>query len=107
MIGFDLVRNALLAGLGVQEKVKEFIEDLVKRGELSESQGSKLVREWSEKADKTTADLGAIIAGIIPATLEKMKIPVKQDIEHLNEQIQKLSDRISALEGAQGPGKEA
>ena len=42
----------MLAGFGVQEKVKEFVDDLVKKGELSESQGAKLVKEWSEKVRK-------------------------------------------------------
>lgn len=27
----DMIRNALLAGFGVQEKVKEIIDDLVKK----------------------------------------------------------------------------
>jgi polyhydroxyalkanoate synthesis regulator phasin len=107
MTGLDLVRNAILAGFGVQEKVKEFVEDLVKRGELSESQGAKLVKEWSEKAEKTSSELIEIVAGIVPRTLEKMSIPTKQDIECLNEQIQKLEERVSTLERLREPGKEA
>ncbi len=107
MTGLDLVRNAILAGFGVQEKVKEFVEDLVKRGELSESQGAKLVKEWSEKAEKTSSELIEIVAGIVPRTLEKMSIPTKQDIELLNEQIQKLQERISTMEQLRAPGKEA
>ncbi|HMK56079.1 MAG TPA: phasin family protein [Dissulfurispiraceae bacterium] len=105
MTVFDLLRNAVLAGFGVQEKMKDFVDDLVKRGELSESQGAKLVKEWSEKADKSTSELNEIVAGIIPRTLEKMSIPTKTDIDALSEQIQKLSARISALENAQGPDK--
>ncbi len=106
MTGFDLVRNAILAGFGVQEKVREFIEDLVKRGELSESQGAKLVKEWSEKAEKTTSEVGEMVANIVPKTLEKMNIPTKQDIDCLNEKLHKLEERISVLEGLQKPAKE-
>jgi polyhydroxyalkanoate synthesis regulator phasin len=105
MTVFDIVRNAVLAGFGVQEKMKDFVEDLVKRGELSESQGAKLVKEWSEKADKTTSELSEIVAGIIPKTLEKMNIPSTSDIEVLNERMEKLSARIAALEGARDSGK--
>jgi polyhydroxyalkanoate synthesis regulator phasin len=100
MTVFDIVRNAVLAGFGVQEKMKDFAEDLVKRGELSESQGAKLVKEWSEKADKTTSELSEIVAGIIPRTLENINIPSKCDIEVLNDKIERLSARIAALEGA-------
>ena len=34
---FEIVRNAMLLGFGVQEKVKEFVDEVVKKGELSES----------------------------------------------------------------------
>ena len=54
MTFFDVIRNAMLAGLGIQEMVKEFLDDLVKKGELSESQGAKLLKEWTEKAGKTS-----------------------------------------------------
>jgi polyhydroxyalkanoate synthesis regulator phasin len=103
MTVFDLVRNAVLAGFGVQEKVRDFIDDLVKRGELSESQGAKLVKEWSEKADKTTSELNEIVAGIIPKTLEKMNIPTKADIDALKDQVEKLTARVASLESGRDP----
>jgi len=28
----DIIRNAMLAGFGMQEKVREFVDDLVKKG---------------------------------------------------------------------------
>jgi hypothetical protein len=31
----DIIKKAMLAGLGAQEKAKEFVDDLVKTGELS------------------------------------------------------------------------
>jgi len=105
MTVFDIVRNAILAGFGVQEKMKDFVEDLVKRGELSESQGAKLVKEWSDKADKTTTELSEMVTSIIPMALEKMNIPSKGDIEVLNEQLANLSARIAAFEGARDSEK--
>jgi polyhydroxyalkanoate synthesis regulator phasin len=105
MTVFDIIRNAILAGFGVQEKMKDFVEDLVKRGELSESQGAKLVKEWSDKADKTTTELSEMVTSIIPMALEKMNVPSKGDIEVLNEQLEKLSARIAAFEGARDSEK--
>lgn len=99
MTFFDALRNALLAGFGVQEKVREFIDDLVKKGELSESQGARLVKEWTEKADKSTEQLGKSISDIISKTMEKMALPTKEDIEKLNRKIQSLSARVKKLEG--------
>ncbi|MFN3479379.1 MAG: phasin family protein [Thermodesulfovibrionales bacterium] len=99
MTVFDIVRNALLAGFGVQEKVREFIDDLVKKGELSESQGAKIVKEWTETANKTTEQFSKSLSDVISKTLEKMNIPTKEDIEKLNKKVQSLSLRVKKLEG--------
>lgn len=102
MTFFDVVRNALLAGFGVQEKVKEFIDELVKKGELSESQGAKLVKEWTEKADKSTEQFSKTMTDVVTKTLEVMNLPTKDDITRLDEKIQTLSARIGRLESARG-----
>ena len=102
MTFFDVVRNALLVGLGVQEKVNEFVNELVKKGELSESQGAKLLREWTEKADKGTEHFSKSLSDMISKTMEKMTLPSKDDIEKLNRKIQALSIRVKKLEGVKG-----
>ncbi|GAB4390413.1 MAG: accessory factor UbiK family protein [Thermodesulfovibrionales bacterium] len=95
---FDPLRKALLAGFGVQEKVKEFIEDLVKKGELSESEGAKLVREWTEKADQSGKELNKTVSDVIVKTMEKLNLPTKDDIERLDKKVQNLSTRMKKLE---------
>ncbi len=97
---FDVVRNALLAGFGVQEKIKESIDELVKKGELSETQGAKLVKEWSEKAEKSSDELTKSISDVMAKTLEKMNLPTKENIEDLNKKIKALSARVKKLEAA-------
>ena len=99
MTFFDAVRSALLAGFGVQEKVNEFIDELVKKGELSDSQGAKLVKEWSEKAGKSTEQFTKGFSDLIDKTMEKMAIPSKEDLEKLNRKVQSLSARVKKLEG--------
>lgn len=91
---FNIVRNALLAGLGAQEKVKEFIDELVKKGELSESQGSKLVKSWMEKKDKGAEKLTKSLSDLVDKTLVKMNLPTKRDIEELNKKIEALSKKL-------------
>jgi len=103
---FETVRNALLAGFGMQQKVKEFIDELVKKGELSESQGAKLIKEWAEKAEKGTGDLTKNFSEILTKTLNKMNLPTKDDIEKLNKKIQTLSGRVKKLEGVKEEGQE-
>lgn len=102
MTFFDVVRSALLAGFGVQEKVREFIDELVKKGELSESQGAKLVKEWTEKADKSSEQFTKSLSDIVAKTMEKMTLPTREDIEKLDRKIEDLSARISRMEGTRG-----
>jgi len=97
---FDVVRNAILAGFGAQDKVREFVDDLVKKGELSESQGAKLVREWSEKMDKGSSEWSKTISDVIAKTMEKMNLATQDDMEKLTGKIQDLSLRVKKLEGA-------
>ena len=101
----DIIRNAMLAGFGVQEKVKEFVDDLVKKGELNESQGAKLVKEWAEKAEKNTEDITSSLNDLLKKTIDKMKLPSKDDLDKLTEQVSILSERIKKLEetGRQNP----
>jgi polyhydroxyalkanoate synthesis regulator phasin len=106
MAVFDGVRNAILAGFGIQEMVKEFIDELVRKGELSESQGAKLVKQWSEKADKGATDLNKNLTELMSKTLEKMNIPAKEEFDQLNKQIQNLSARVRKLESVAKEGRE-
>ena len=104
MAFFEAVRNALLAGFGVQEKVKEFVDDLVKKGELSESQGAKLVKEWTEKVEKNTEDVSKNLSEAVTSALNKMRLATKEDMDKLNEKIDGLSTRVSKMESAKGEG---
>jgi poly(hydroxyalkanoate) granule-associated protein len=99
---FDVVRNALLAGFGVQEKVKEFVDELVKKGELSESQGAKLVKDWSEKVQKNTEDMSKSFNEMVAKTLSKMNLSTKEDIEKLNGKVDALAARVGKIEGDRG-----
>ncbi len=105
MTFFDVIRNAMLAGFGIQEKFKEFIDELVKKGELSESQGAKLFKDWTEKAGKTSDQLGKNISELITKTLEKMNLPTKDDIEKLEKEIQSLSNRLNKLKDVKEEGQ--
>lgn len=98
MAVFDVVRNAMMAGFGAQEKIMEFVDELIKKGELNESQGAKLVKEWAETADKSTDQISKNLSDVFAKTMEKMNLPTKDDIEKLNCKLQELSSRLEKLE---------
>ena len=103
---FETVRRALMAGLGVQEKVRELVDELVKKGELSEREGARLIREWSKRAGRTGDELNKAITLVVKKTLEKMNIPTREDIERLTKEVRSFSARLKKLEESAGVGKD-
>lgn len=99
---FDIVRNAMLAGLGMQQKAKEFVDELVKKGELSESQGAKLVKEWSDKVEKNADEMTRNMSELVQKTIETMKFASHEDVRKLTQKIDDLAERIQKLEGTKG-----
>jgi polyhydroxyalkanoate synthesis regulator phasin len=100
----DIIKKAMLAGLGAQEKAKEFVDELVKAGELSKSDGATLVKEWASKAEESTKDMDLKIKDAIGGAFEKLNIPTRDDLEKLEKKIQGISARLSKVEGGDGKG---
>lgn len=92
----DILKNMMYAGLGIQEKMKEFVLDLVKRGELNNTQASKLIKEWSTIVDEHSFELPQSISEMIEKTLSRMNLPTKSDIANLNAKIDALTAKIDA-----------
>jgi polyhydroxyalkanoate synthesis regulator phasin len=104
MMVTELMKKAMLAGLGAQEKAKEFVDELVKAGELSKGEGANLVKEWVSKAEESRKDMDQKIKDAMAAAFEKMNIPSRDDLANLEKKIQGISARLSKLEGGEGKG---
>ncbi len=100
----DIIKRAMLAGLGAQEKAKEFVDELVKAGELSKSEGATLVKEWASKAEESTKDMDHKVKDAIAGAFEKLNIPTRDDLERMEKKIQGISARLAKLEGGDGKG---
>jgi len=100
----EVIKKAMLAGLGAQEKAKEFVDELVKAGELSKSDASSLVKEWVSKAEEGRKDLDVKIKDAMAAAMEKLNIPSRDDIEKMEKKLQNISARLTKLEGGEGKG---
>lgn len=94
----EILHKALMAGIGLPEKLKELVDDLVEKGELSESEGARLVKECSDKVSKSGDELNKGMAELINKTLEKMNIPTSAEVDKLSKKITALSSRLKKLE---------
>jgi polyhydroxyalkanoate synthesis regulator phasin len=104
MLVSEIIKKAMLAGLGAQEKAKEFIDELVKAGELSKNDGATLVKEWMSKAEESTKDMDHRVKDTINAAFEKFNIPTRDDLANLEKKLQGISARLAKLEGGDGKG---
>lgn len=102
----EVIKKAMLVGLGAQEKAKEFVDELVKAGELSKSEGATLVKEWVSKAEESSKDMDHKVKDAINAAFEKLNIPTRDDLGNLEKKIQGISARLSKLESGEGNGGE-
>jgi polyhydroxyalkanoate synthesis regulator phasin len=96
----EIIHKALMVGIGVPEKLKELIDELVKKGELSESQGAKLVKECTEKVTKSGEEVSRNISELVSKTLEKMNMPTRDEVKKLEKKLTNLSARLKKLEEA-------
>ena len=100
----EIIKKAMLAGLGAQEKAKEFIDELVKAGELSKNEGASVVKEWMSKAEESSKEMDHKVKDTINAAFEKFNIPSRDDLANLEKKIQGISARLAKLEGGDGKG---
>ncbi len=98
----EVIKKAMLAGLGAQEKAREFVDELVKAGELSKNEGATLVKEWATKAEESAKDVDNKIKDTVTAVFEKLNIPTRDDLEKMEKKLQSISTRLSKIEGDGG-----
>jgi polyhydroxyalkanoate synthesis regulator phasin len=98
----EVIKKAMLAGLGAQEKAREFVDELVKAGELSKNEGATLVKEWATKAEESAKDVDNKIKDTVTAVFEKLNIPTRDDLEKMEKKLQNISTRLSKIEGDGG-----
>ena len=99
MVIAEVLKKAMLVGLGAQEKAREFVEELVKAGELSKSEASNLVKEWTTKTEERTKEFDKRVKDTVANILEKLNIPSREDMEKLEKKVQALNARLKKLEG--------
>ena len=94
----DMFKKMGLFGIGVisltQEKVEEFSQEMIKKGELSREEGKKLVKDILSEREKQMKDLEDKINDRVKDTLEKSGVVMKSDIAALEKKIEKLEKTI-------------
>jgi len=93
----DLIKNAVLAGLGIlsltHEKAQSLAKDLIKKGELSETEEAKFIKDLMERAEKYSVETEKKIEKTVEKTLNKLNIPSRKDLDEIKQKLDKLSKK--------------
>ncbi len=97
---YETTRMVLLAGIGAvslaQDEINNFVDRLVERGELAETDARKLVREVMDRREKLENERRE--------HTKSTKVPAaatQADIEALNARIAELTRKIEELRASQ------
>ena len=95
----NLIKKTILTGLGIvsltKDKAEKLVKDLIKEGELSESEGAKMTKNLLEKVEKNKEDLENKIEKTTTKTLTKLNVPTHKEITDLKKKIENLDKKLS------------
>ncbi|MCZ7383139.1 MAG: phasin family protein [Candidatus Methanoperedens sp.] len=97
----DMVRKMGLFGIGVisltQEKIEEFSQEMIKKGEMSKEEGKKFVKDVLSEKEKQMKDIENKINKRVKETLEKSGVVMKSDLSALERKIEKLEKTVHSM----------
>jgi poly(hydroxyalkanoate) granule-associated protein len=98
----DFFKNAILAGIGLasltREKAEEFAKELINRGELSENDKAKFVKDVMDQTEKSKTELEKKIEKSLEEILAKLNIPTRKEFEELKKKVEELSQTSTKME---------
>ncbi len=99
----ELLKKTMFTGLGVASLTKEKIEDIaqefVKKGEISEVEGKKLVTELMAKSEESKEDVRQQIDALVKSSLDKLNLAKSSELEELKEEVQLLRKSLEKETG--------
>jgi len=90
----ELLKNAVLIGIGMSAMAKEKIEELAARisgdGRFSEEEGQKVINELLEQIKNSRKNMDELIIRSINEALNRLDIPTRSEYNALEERFNEL-----------------
>jgi len=97
----DTIRKLGLIGMGAwaltEEKIQEFVNDLVEKGEINKEEGKKYINELISERKKQKEDIEKNITSKVHETIVKADLATKSEIKSLEKKINDLEAAINKL----------
>ena len=96
----DLMKKAMLAGLGLALKTWDEVEDLAKeladKGKMSEKEGSKFLKDLQKRYDETQKKLEARVEKSVKEFLKKADVVTSDELKAVKKEIRELKKMIAS-----------
>ena len=104
---FDLLNKVLSVGLETQDKVIDFLDELVRKGRIDEKEREQFLKELDEKLISARDKGEALINDALSKISSKNPLVTKGDLEKLEKRIKKLEDKLKKLEPKKSTSKKS
>jgi polyhydroxyalkanoate synthesis regulator phasin len=90
----EFIKKAVLVGAGLAvlttEKIEEAVDEIVKKGELSEKEGKELLGDLMEKSKRMKKEWGERVEKMVAEALKRANIPTRKEVEDLRSRIERF-----------------
>ena len=95
----DIFRKVIFFGLGAiamtQEKAEEFVDELIKKGEVASTERYKAVDKLLKEADKQQKEFQDKVSESVQKTIANMGLPTKKDWDEVKETLKRIEMRLT------------
>ena len=100
----DFLQRAWLFGAGVfdftKEKVEDLVQEMVRRGEITQQEGSEAVKQLLNKAQEAQTMLVDKVTELVNKALAETKPARAADLEALEKRLAALEEEVKQLKGS-------
>jgi polyhydroxyalkanoate synthesis regulator phasin len=97
----DILRTPILASVGAfslaEEGVEKFVKELVERGEASEKEGRKIVKDFQKRTSRNRKDFEKKTDERIEKALRAFRLPTAHNLNALSKKVERLERRVDRL----------
>ncbi len=95
---FDLIKKAMLTGVGLavtsKEKVEEMAREMAESAKLSSEKGQEFVDEVVGRSEKVRAELEDMVQTAVKEALKKADLPSREDIAGLQKRLEQIEGKL-------------
>ena len=100
----DVAKKLMLAAIGAvnlsKERMEELMDELVKKGEMTQTEKAEAIKKMAEKFDKSTEKIKDTVEKQVETAMHKFNVMIK--IDELAKKVDQIAADIAELKSKQG-----